>query len=814
MNKLKIMLKNHFYLLYSLVFMLSIKAFTTSYENAVENVFRRSTTFLSAFSKCTIRIINYPGYNIDGTYLQQPIVLLRYFSFTDTDAIYPMEIRNFNYTKRNTYFQQGRHNQFAYSAFTYRFKNSYKTSNCETEILIEPPDRNTNAGLYVDYLARNFSIFKHPYHRNYFGNLDSNKLKEDKVDTLTIYSIMVTSTQMPSSECLSSTCQAWMNTAWMILNHIKINQHLFVWKISNRIEIFVHCKFCDPCRPYMFLQFKEFYHPSKTWLTYLIRQVHNRPKKLFLDVVLFDYISKFYYGESMDYSMKSTVKLMNLVDLKSNNILPKVTHPLTIMAIVPNNTTLRFVHAFASDRFSNKALPIAGCTKLVYYSPHLRLAINRHTSVNAGEFTHQELIIDKHQLRFLACHLEKLTWFSRLKELVTPFDLATTILGLASVLVMSLYMNAQLRLRQSARKFSFGASFEAVVALMLENGHQVFGWSLIRNKKVGYFIAFGIPYVLLVLSNEYRGDNISRLTVEPDLHPFDTFDELVRYRFPIYSLPWKLRGNDYNYILESVTVSDELEKISNHEYFPVVSRLWYDIMIRFYPWNKMKKFYARLGSRTRFYLQHSHIYGEQKILATNITKAYNFVDGVYKNWQEHAFEHLQQCNYSALILHQNQALIIYTKLGRLKAPVFYGKDIINENMQGYKLYGKMPGNIYMRAKLFFESGALEFWRKYFSYVLVVRTRSFASQKLDREETYGSGRTTNSAVNIMLFIPAIGLLLSLIMFLYETRNKIIEETSYVLIKLLLKRFSHRFSNTDTFVQFNNIGFKVTFVKPSP
>lgn len=112
-----------------------------AYKLTQENVFQNSVSLLNAFSRCTIRVINFPGYNINVTKLMHPLLLLRYFSFDNTNVIFPFEISHFNSTQRLQFYNQEMDIQYANSPYTYKLKNSNRNCKCETEIIIEPPTK-------------------------------------------------------------------------------------------------------------------------------------------------------------------------------------------------------------------------------------------------------------------------------------------------------------------------------------------------------------------------------------------------------------------------------------------------------------------------------------------------------------------------------------------------------------------------------------------------------------------------------------------------------------------------------------------------
>lgn len=279
------------------------------------------------------------------------------------------------------------------------------------------------------------------------------------------------------------------------------------------------------------------------------------------------------------------------------------------------------------------------------------------------------------------------------------------------------------------------------------------------------------PFALLVLCNEYKGDNISRLTVEPDLFPFDHFDTLVQHKFPVYTYPTILGDYEYTHFKKWVNVTKEIERVSNHEYFPIVSNLWYVIMLRFRNWNILKVYAERLTRRLQFYLNHTQIFQlEQLNKHLNISSAKRAVDDILENWQALAFVTLKKCNRSAMILFRNNAVLLHAKLVKRNVPAFLGKDRIVENLQGFHLKGQFPINMYLRIKYLFQLGTLDFWRKYFDYFTVLLTNTRLNDQKLKNVTYSRG--TYTAAYVFLVIKGAGLLICLLVFLTECKNRII------------------------------------------
>lgn len=614
-------------------------------------------------------------------------------------------------TQRHTYWFNNKHVVYVASSSTYDFKISSKLSRCEAEIFIEPPTQIEIPSMYTRVDGGVLQL-KQPYNLWHSWNTQEVAWKTGHVNTPKMYSVLVTANNFNSDECSSETCQAWVHTAWIFPDLVIPYQHLLIWKVTNSFQVFVHCRFCNPCRPFLMLGFKP---GNKNWLRQLIRLLDSTPRKLNIGAIFHKIIPVSYLKQRMKYNSETT---MNFLRLHGGRIPPKLIHPLLFSHIFSNNTQLSYDFEFSKYAFSHQNLWLQGCqNEYTLYSPNLLLEAQRRTRTNIAEFSNAGLILSNTQLKFLACHIKRQLWVFRLTELVSPFDASTWFLLIFSIYGLSVII--RLQLLRSKINLLTSKAFYGVFSILLEKGDRMFDWFLVKEKGFQHFVTFGIPFVLLILSNEYRGDNITQLTVEPSLHAFDNFDDLVAEKFPVYTMPLFLSDFETRYLLLPIDINETSPKSSNHEYFPMVSQLWYAIMLQWEHWNTLNIYARRMSNRTWYYLNNTLIYTEAMYQRANYFPKFRpAIIQIQNNWLNLAKTDLQKCNRSALLMDQKAALSIYTELRHFDFPVFFGKDIIHENMLGYKFFGQIPCNVYVRTMQFYESGICDFWNKYFDFLLV------------------------------------------------------------------------------------------------
>lgn len=230
--------------------------------------------------------------------------------------------------------------------------------------------------------------------------------------------------------------------------------------------------------------------------------------------------------------------------------------------------------------------------------------------------------------------------------------------------------------------------------------------SMFEQPKNGKVLLFCLPTIFLVLNNEYKGENITNLTVEPGLVPFDTFDVLVKNNFDIRSQMSLMDVESYSCLKKNTELASDSVLENAHEAFPIISEFWDAILLRF-PYNELKSLAAlkhRISHTSWFYLNHS------KMLAA--WKWENGRQGSVEDIERILSIHMDKCSKSAMIMPESMAMQLFSILEAANKPAFYGKDIINENVVGYNYRGYFLKLVLQRIKNSFTSGIIIWWQKY------------------------------------------------------------------------------------------------------
>lgn len=184
----------------------------------LNSVFQNTIALLNDFPGCIIKVINYPGHDIFGNKLSEPILLSRFYSLPGIKTIFPIEIRTHNHSTRESKGQQ-----YIDSMNSFEFGNSNRKSRCEA-----PPHRVKNPDMYLQ--QEDYWQLKHDRLAWLYMNWEQNIWKLQRANTLTMFAVLVTKATLKDLKChvIGSTCNAWAEGVWMHPHLLNLNQHLFI----------------------------------------------------------------------------------------------------------------------------------------------------------------------------------------------------------------------------------------------------------------------------------------------------------------------------------------------------------------------------------------------------------------------------------------------------------------------------------------------------------------------------------------------------------------------------------------------------------
>ncbi len=202
-------------------------------------------------------------------------------------------------------------------------------------------------------------------------------------------------------------------------------------------------------------------------------------------------------------------------------------------------------------------------------------------------------------------------------------------------------------------------------------------------------------------------------------------------------------------------------EVARHEEYPYVSEFWHNILLRWsiQQWENIKSLKHVVARDTWKFFHHSEIFP-----AWNDS---NGQPGLWESVEDILKLHMNQCNKSAVILNNADAIQLHTILSMHKKAVFFGKDLIYENLQGYIYSGLFPNKLIWKSKYYFQTGILNWWQTYFKWCIFIKTKTEEMKlALERQQNNDVSDTDpNSAtVYVIACIEMFELLLSIFAFI--------------------------------------------------
>ncbi len=92
-----------------------------------------------------------------------------------------------------------------------------------------------------------------------------------------------------------------------------------------------------------------------------------------------------------------------------------------------------------------------------------------------------------------------------------------------------------------------------------------------------HMLTLFLPSNTTYKGTKYKGENITKLTLEPALVRFDTFDSLVMNNFKILLRRIPVSTKAFEYFKEYLNI----KQANGHEAYPIVIELWFHVILKF-----------------------------------------------------------------------------------------------------------------------------------------------------------------------------------------------------------------------------------------
>lgn len=769
-----------------LVFVFNLQNhFTNAILTTSRDDISKQTSIVNAFAGCNIHLMNFQGQNIDFEILKEPIILLRYTSICPDVLLYPFELHS-KYLALRSHNLSSCHNAFTNKekllpqltgikyvtqTLTEAFELTSKNKNCEANLYLHPPTEKSYPQMYWKKWFWT-SFLKNPFLVNYAINLEHQRWKFDYISTVPMISLLICSSTTHSICHNDTEVKKWMSSVYYNREMVRLSEMVIIWEFPS-LHLKIHCPYCDPCDSFKtFITHTAIIPNSKIQLYNILKENGHRnvgPHSFRVQLI------RNLRGNGAAYlknrqSVLKTIQMISVdMNLGSLYFIADI-HFMSLLLPTLNNVT-----------FSENFDPYYGKWKNVIVDTcNPKRAINSHSKFRPiilnRYFRYRNLnqegrfVTYISEFRFVSCHKETKHWTHQLTELIYPFDISTWILILGMCFVLSCLVKASNNTQHNLQPKLFDLIYYMFWS-MLDQGNSIFGIASKPRNHVVYLCLFFVPLTWFYFSTIYKDENVTRLTADPPLTPFNTFEMLAEHNFTTYSRRIDMSSPYYHVSVMSLIRTIALHKkhgsVSNHEAFPVVSELWYEIMQQLRPDRNSPE-------RSLMFLK-GDISPQTWRYINNSAMLPNLGQNFGQDVSTLANIHMKRCNKSAIIVPKHEAVQLHGLLQTLGKPSYYGKDKKMETFWGYKFEGHFPPNIVQNVRFLFNAGVFEWWKKQIDYSIQLKTNNKYSILIlcNQNNTSESGGI-RTAVAVLSLIPGVGLLLSFILFvcfeIYVLHNK--------------------------------------------
>jgi hypothetical protein len=314
------------------------------------------------------------------------------------------------------------------------------------------------------------------------------------------------------------------------------------------------------------------------------------------------------------------------------------------------------------------------------FSCDLRLTV---PTVNLKESNGLNFIRSRDKLTFLSCGRTSSREISFM-GFVSAFDGITWALTLSSYVGLRVLISIWVSFRVGAKVLLIRMAivFVSSVDILLEQGDNTLSGNSKQKKSLWlYLVTSGLLLVGVVLSNLYRGENISELSAPHPIKPLISFTDLLKFNYTIYS---KIDGNTEESLFRELSEHQVLYNSSAINKYTEFYSYFYGFDRNVHPMRGNSKLMEIIRNRTRFDPD------ETLQLARGITGNYSFEATLLKcqdvsiiGWEAKGLESLADKVKAKFVGRGNEIL------SPGKEPLFMSYD-------GWSLTGWIDSNIFGR----------------------------------------------------------------------------------------------------------------------
>lgn len=452
---------------------------------------------------------------------------------------------------------------------------------------------------------------------------------------------------------------------------------------------------------------------------------------------------------------------------KLNNLIQSKGLPLTELRweiearmlgdVLPNSSFRLFPFA------CKKGYPLA-CNDL--YQPIIYI-------VSSGNIEYTHFQLHRKSLTFVSCGMHEHTGLGY-QHLVSIFDIYVWLGIVASVFSVAgfcTFVQMYPSVPKPGPKFSvsnyFFPNLMSYYKVLIEQGDPICNqlWNI---PHLGYTFACFL-FAAVVITNGYKNENITQLTLPRANIPYDQFSTLISKNFTIYTRATLIGGfyeckvlalpflhNIFKFIHK---FHNHYENITGHH---LTTLFQSEVHLFGHAQVSLRRFFLPVSNfsqaATRL-MNHTQIVPNWQVLYYDVTGKCSLFDS--KN-DRNLCDPLKLCNNKALMLPELEAHTKYYLLKRAGLNAFMGRESLIENQFGIVLARWVHPLILERMKGLYASGALGWWDRF---IIKFLTRL-------RVGFYGVDADTVSAANlrgnivVVFTVLPVGILLGIAVFLKE------------------------------------------------
>ncbi|CAL8127483.1 unnamed protein product [Orchesella dallaii] len=437
-----------------------------------------------------------------------------------------------------------------------------------------------------------------------------------------------------------------------------------------------------------------------------------------------------------------------------------------LMQSVIGNVTYQVMHPVSWKHPRWGSIPRAVTVRDVRRQPVLLAAM-------VGEYDYSEFRIHPSSLKFVSCGeapKEGLAY----KELTSIFDNPTWVGIVVTMVSMMLLSEISLKLENERETYTKvrttkplwkyfvpngnGSSlgFLAPVMALLEQGDP-FASRYLRIRRLRLAICVFL-LMSLVISNAYKNENVTKITLPFAPLPVNTFAALVKHSFEVFTRIRIVGGskNLEKYFPDLTSMVDAERKGDKHDSTSLPSELYLYAMGQYAP---------------------SHLVNDSTLqnMSTEAEKMLNYTN-IHPQWKSILFKGYPKtvnllgdyCNGTALFLPDIEAIEAFYELSNIHknhGKVFISKETLFNVDYGIQFFRWVSPNVLRRMSGLIEAGLWEWWSKFFV-VFLARIKGEQADNINLEEDMSKTITLRGHISVVFVVYLFGLVVSLATFAFE------------------------------------------------